>query len=159
VVKSNKAGKRNNEHIRRYRLENLSTKTTDLGYVLSRKSYEKFHTALNTSYQISEDGQTLVAIQIYEEQKSQIIKENLNFGQLLYFPRPNHGLINTLMLVEKKNILLSGSASGVACIYDWQEANLLKEINMTIGNSNNLIFLLKVILNIFKYKYCWKPHK
>jgi len=63
----------------------------------------------------------------------QVVTENLNFGQVHYFPRPSHGKLNTVLLFEEKRLLLSGAESGVACIYDWQEGSILYETQVGIG--------------------------
>ena len=91
-------GKRFNEPIRRYKFDRITQKDNDLSAMVSRKSMVDFHCALTGSYQVSKDGQKIIGIRINSDFRWEIVKENMNYGQVLFFPRMQTNVINNCLL-------------------------------------------------------------
>ena len=102
--------------------------------MVSRKSKIDFHCALSGSFQVSKNGDDLIAARITSDFKWEIVKENLNFGQILFLPRIQTHVINNFLLYEEKNIVMSGCDGGKICIFDWKNGDLLHEINLEINS-------------------------
>lgn len=119
--------------IQRFKTRRLAKAKSSLGEIKREETSEGFTCSVSDSFQISFDGNIVCATRINSDKKWELAKADLSTGKCLRFPQVHSKHIETVVLAEELNAVLSGGGDGLAVIYDFRAGKVLHRVDMGIG--------------------------
>lgn len=92
-----------------------------------------FNCTLDNSFQVSEDGEWVLAKRLNEYKNWEIAREQFKTGKSLVFSQVHKEFIYTLILHESLNLVMSGANDGLAVLYKWDSGQVITSVQMDIG--------------------------
>lgn len=122
-----------NEPIRRYKIKHLAKAKQSLSEIEKRESVKGFNCSVSDAFQVSFDGNILCGPRINSKNKWEVAKASFETNQVKSFPQVHSQYIETVLLREESNLLMSGGADGLAVVYDFEERRIKWKVDMAIG--------------------------
>jgi WD40 repeat protein len=88
---------------------------------------------VSDSFKINFDGNIICAPRVNSKGNWEIAKADLQNSTFQSFPEVHSMYIETVLLMEEANIIMSGSGDGLAVIYNFETRKIKFKINMGIG--------------------------
>ena len=123
-----------NEPIKRYKIRHLAKAKSSILEIKSDETINGFNCSTNRSFQVSHDGRLIYGPRIDSDKKWVIAQADIDNKKFFDFPQVHRKYIETVLLHEEFNLIMSGSGDGLAVIYELTTRRIKHKLDMGIGD-------------------------
>ena len=102
------------------------------------KTMNGFYCPLKQSMVVSEDGEWVAGIQVTDNNKYQLVKENFLTKKYVIFKYVHGVPAESVVLDESRNKVITGGLDKMTVVYDWTTGEVIKVLDIIVGPLSSL---------------------